>query len=930
MLKILEELAKNKSLGLLQDRIFSQLRFAKIISSENQGKYNQLVQKAEQYLLDYYEKEGTFTLSIVLEIEEMLSEIAKEAKDYKVLCVAHAHIDMNWMWAWDETVAITLDTFRTMLDIMTQYPDYKFSQSQASVYKIVEEYDPDMLLEIKKRVQEKRWEVTASTWVETDKNMPNGESMVRHILYTKKYLSKLFDIDPDSLNIDFEPDTFGHNANIPEIMSQGGVKYYYHCRGYAGSESLYRWVSPSGASVIAYKEPNWYNGSVSSEFGLQVPELATKTGSKTVLKVFGVGDHGGGPTRRDIEQIRTYQSWPIFPCFEFGTYHQYFEAIETLRDSLPVVKSELNFIFDGCYSSQSKIKEGNRISEALLKDSEAIMSFSSLLTGIEYPSKTYQDAWEKVLFNQFHDIITGSGVAATREYACAHYQDVCAAATAKKKIAMKKITDKVDTSKLCMAENINTSIAEGGGAGYSQCGRMSGKNRIYHIFNPSSFTREETAEVVVWDYEGDQTKVGFQDALGDNTITQFLEKGDYWGHTFSKYSVWVKVPAMGYATYLLNESATSCEYSVITHDCDQKAQVVDKFILENQWIKAEISTVDGSIRSLSDKENQIELIDQARIAGNFRLMMEAEWKSITEWNGGMSAWVVGRYKNTENLNRNIEMKWVARGALLSKIKCQTSFGNSKLTYYISLRKDSRNLEYEVECDWQEVGDESKGTPNLNFYLPLSYKTSKYRFDNSFGTIDRDEENMDRPGNSFVAGIPSNGPRQLMLMTKTKYGFRCQQNDMAVTLIRSSFSPDPYPETGMHIIPFAIAVMDADCKNQELIERSNDYNHPLSVVSGATHSGDLPLELENLSVVEGNVVISSVKMAEEGKALLIRLYETEGRESSVVLRLCKPLQCAYFTDINERKSNQSEKPDVEGQTISFKALPNAIVNIMVEF
>jgi alpha-mannosidase len=156
---------------------------------------------------------------------------------------------MNWMWRFDETVAATLDTFRTMLNLMEEYPEFKFSQSQASVYKIVEEFDPDMLEEIKKRIKEGRWEVTASTWVESDKNMPNGESLVRHILYTKRYLSELLGVDPGTLNIDFEPDTFGHNLNVPEILARGGVKYYYHCRGYDGHD-IYRWKSPSGSSVI--------------------------------------------------------------------------------------------------------------------------------------------------------------------------------------------------------------------------------------------------------------------------------------------------------------------------------------------------------------------------------------------------------------------------------------------------------------------------------------------------------------------------------------------------------------------------------------------------------------------------------------------------------------------------------------------------------
>jgi alpha-mannosidase len=152
---------------------------------------------------------------------------------------------MNYQWGYQETVSITTETFRTMLDLMKEYPDFTYSQSQASVYEIVEKYDPAQLTEIKQRVKEGRWELAATSWVECDKNMPNGESLCRHISYTKKYLSELFDIDPDTLCLDYEPDTFGHAATVPEILQDGGVDYYYHCRG-CNPRGPYRWQSPSG------------------------------------------------------------------------------------------------------------------------------------------------------------------------------------------------------------------------------------------------------------------------------------------------------------------------------------------------------------------------------------------------------------------------------------------------------------------------------------------------------------------------------------------------------------------------------------------------------------------------------------------------------------------------------------------------------------
>ena len=250
-------------------RILSELEFALHVSEEQQGRYDEVLEQAIDFLLGKVEAQGVLTNQDCQEAEKILAPMAEEAKSYKLILAAHAHIDMNWMWSFNETVAATLATFRSMLNIMDQYPEFKYSQSQGAVYKIVEEYDPDMMEEIKKRIAEGRWEVTATAWVETDKNMPTGESLLRHIQYTKDYMEKVWGVE--RLDVDFSPDTFGHSANVPEIDRFGEVKYYYHCRGNGGKEILYRYKAPSGKEVLAYKEPNWYNGAVT-------PQMATEIG----------------------------------------------------------------------------------------------------------------------------------------------------------------------------------------------------------------------------------------------------------------------------------------------------------------------------------------------------------------------------------------------------------------------------------------------------------------------------------------------------------------------------------------------------------------------------------------------------------------------------------------------------------------------------
>lgn len=231
MLEKIHALSGNQAAQMWWERILAELRFAYTLSKAHENQFDDLLIKTEQTICEAVEKQKTITQDIVYSAEKMLSPLAPLAKSYRVMCAAHAHIDMNWKWGYDETVAVVEDTFRTMLDIMDEYPGYKFSQSQAAVYKIIEEHCPAMLEEIKRRIHEGRWEVTASAWVENDTNMPSGESLARHILYTKRICRICWtSIRTPSTSL-FSRTRSGTTSIWPELLSQSGIQYYYHCRG---------------------------------------------------------------------------------------------------------------------------------------------------------------------------------------------------------------------------------------------------------------------------------------------------------------------------------------------------------------------------------------------------------------------------------------------------------------------------------------------------------------------------------------------------------------------------------------------------------------------------------------------------------------------------------------------------------------------------
>jgi len=938
-MEILEKLTfirKFRSQNSWAERIISELEFAyKLLELEK--KYEQFVEEAVHSLYEKLKSGGYITERIVEETEEILEPMSKLAKSFTIIHVGHAHIDMNWMWGYHETVAATLDTFRTVLDLMEEYPEFTFAQSQASVYKIIEEHDPKMLESIKKRVKEGKWEVTASTWVEADKNMPNTESLVRHILYTKQYLSELFGLDKDDLMIDFEPDTFGHSKFIPTILQAGGVKYYYHCRGY-DKEVAYRWCSPSG-EILVYREPFWYNGSPTSDMALYAVEFFKNYSSKYALKVYGVGDHGGGPTRRDIEKILRMKEYPIYPTVKFGTYREFFERLEEVKNKLPVVEGELNFIFDGCFTSQSRIKMANRLSEAAAEETEKFLVFSNLWSGYEYPKDKIKEAWINTLFNHFHDIIPGSGVTETREYAMGLFQKTMAILLSQKKNSLCEVALNIDTKNLVENENGKLEISEGAGVAFksenykvSQDSRGRGIRRIYHIFNPSLKRRKEIVEIVLWDWEGDLDRLAVKNADGEKVPHQFVEKRlkHYWGHHYIELLIEADVPAFGYSTYMVDEEP--CKEPKIEFSKDPRVQKPREYVLENENLRAVFDLSTAKLTSLFDKENKIEYIDSKRGGAHFRLILEDINSRTNEMLAQANAWVVGRYLDIIDIHRNVKIKRGACGELRNSIVFEFKFGkSSKLNVEVLLDKDDKMLKFKSMVDFREFSDlENDITPQLSFYVPLNFECEKYVFDVPMGVIERQGYDIDVPGLSF--GCARTPDRTLGIFSKTKYGYRVKNNSISLTLIRASHSPDMYPEIGEHKIEFAILADNKYLNNYSLMELSYNYNHEPTVISNNVHPGKLPPATSFADVKSNSSVISSIKFAENRKNhLIIRLYEIEGKTDEVVIefKTLKPLN-AWFVDLNEDNISNKDTIEIEHNQIRFKMDAYELKTVMIEF
>jgi len=886
--------ASDAAKGLLT-RISSELDFANRLRElyPDQGEaWGRLVKKAHAVVKRAVESGRLDSLKAAVdEAEQVLEPIGKVAKTCTIWNVGHGHIDMNWMWSWPETVSVTNDTFSTVIKLMDAYPDFCYSQSQASVYEIARQFNPELFERIKHRVKEGRWEVTASTWVENDKNLCGGETMCRHLLYTRRYMDEHLGLKPADVLIDWSPDTFGHAHSIPSFLVRAGVRRYYHCRTGIGQERppVFWWQAPDGSRVIVYKEMSysWYNGRVEPNLVTPFVNFCKETGLREWLNVYGVGDHGGGPTRQDIERAHEMTEWPIFPKFILSTTNRFYEALEKHGERWPVLDKGLNFEFMGCYTTQTRIKKANRFAEQLLYQAEAAASLAWAQTALAYPRDKMRESWIRTCFSQFHDILTGSGVRETREYNQGQFQETVAAAGAAVTNSLRAIAADVDTKSV--AANGTSGVpgyATGAGAGFqSGLGGVSAYDGAAHevrpfvVFNLNGWARSEVVEAVLWNV--DWKEVAVEDEKGKACAAQILDRGHYWGHTFIKVAFpALKVPSMGYRTYVLSdghaELAKTCLKSVGTG------------VVENEHLKLEMDWLTGGIKSLVEKKSGADLADAANPMGLLEYAVERHH--------GMTAWVIGDIMKRELLTELTELSEKA-GPYLHTFTGKLKVQDSTVTVRTIVRAGDPRVELVLTVNWHERGYPERGVPNLRLVIPVNVKNRRARYEIPYGTIERDLFGGEEVPTQRFMDLTGSAGAGLAVLNDCKYGHSVEKSTVRMTLIRSSYDPDPLPEIGEHTIRVGLLPHGKDWTEADSIRAGVDFGQALVVIGTDVHEGKLPARGSYLTVDPENVVLCALKKAEDGDAVILRLYETAGKDTDVTVALSPALGAKSAVEVD---------------------------------
>lgn len=818
--------------------------------------------------------------------------------DKTIKLIGNAHLDPIWLWRWQEGCAEVLQTFRSALDRLKEYNDFVFTCSSAAYYKWVEEIDPQMFEEIRTMVKKGRWVPVSGWWVQPDCNMPSGESYARQALYSQLYYYEKFGI---TCKTGYNVDSFGHNAMLPQLLRQGGMDFYVFQRPGKHEndeipENLFWWDSADGSRVLTYHIPDGYGSSGAESLNRRINDIndrAEKAGHGLML-FYGVGNHGGGPTRGDIEYLRENLEREGYNELEFSSPDGYFEDILNEFLDLPSWNDELQHHASGCYSATSLIKALNRKAENVLAAAEKWDTLSSIVAESKPSTKEFEKAWQKVCFNQFHDIMCGCSIMEAYEDVKESEGYAMNIANESYNNAVLRISRKIDT----WIEGVSDPVFEE--RHYS--GADSGFPRPVVVFNPHSYEVELPVRTyhpskAVTDCDGNE--VLFQNVRSSRSNDNHLDT-----------LFMAKVPPFGYATYWLEMDGDA--------KAEKELSGEQNFFMENEFMAVELDSETGYIKSLVDKKSGVEY------AGDKFLAIPTV---INDENTDTWAHMVFKFHEVKGLMELVNIERVENGALRSVIRTKHKFGDSYLTQEFILAKGQKTLRVDCKAMWQE-----KFTM-LKFAFPVGGEKEISTYEIPCGFIKRPCNGEEEPALNWAdLTVNKNGKRAgLSVMSDSKYSYDCPGAELRLTALRNVIFADHYSDRpaadfnftdeGLNRFSYGIFLHEGEAESSDIVKEAHLFNNNIVAVPESYHKGELEQKDCFLYTNLDNVVITALKRCEDGSGdLIVRLYETKGIDSSRGYIMSKLFDNGFWYDIGkheiktfriDRETNVTEVNFLEG-------------------
>jgi alpha-mannosidase len=805
-------------------------------------------------------------------LPEALAPLSARMAALRVYVVGHSHIDMNWLWTWPDTREVIKRDMRSVLALMDEYPEMTFTHSQPATYEVLQRDAPELFAHVLQRIQEGRWEPATMTWVEGDTNMASGEALSRHLLEAVAYSRRHLGIQP---TVFMAPDTFGHAGTLPQLAHSGGATVYYHHRCNPGFTSpaqylwpAYWWEGQDGTRLLAVSTPT-YNGFITAGGLAEAAIAAHAQGQSASLFFSGVGDHGGGPARQSLDTLRSVQDIPGFLTARCGTIAAYARDVLDSGVALPVHRGESTTIFEGCYTTQAEIKQANRQVENVLCTADTLAA----LAGLPH-ADAQAEAWRKLLFHQFHDILDGSAIHESYRQSVDDYRAATITANATIDRAL---------------ELLQSATAPGQIA----------------VTNPLGFDRRDV--VIVPELQGEGA-AWLRDAGGSLTPGQFTAAGLCFVASLSAF-------ATGFYRLAPDESlplppavaAVPAVSPPAALQSQGRAAAADGpyYLIETAAYRVYLRRDAGILVSLYDKQAARELVGYGmRRFSDYPETARTDLalnvlQILDELPNEMSAWHLDEVQRETSFLRGATTRIVETGPVRLVVEVRHSVRSSTVTQLLAFYRDLPRIDVEATIDWRESGGESTGIADLKIAFTTCLDDCQAWFETPFGAVRRPSGGQEVPALRWVdVGGPAYG---LAILNDGRYGFDVLGNRLRMTLVRGAYYPDAIADQGSHVVRYGIFAHAGDWRDAGVVEQAAGFNQPLLGRVGTASSGQTPITPAmpwRPRLSPGSVVVACLKPAHGPQGQIMRLYESAGRSADVTLSGLPPAAHLLETNVVE--------------------------------
>ena len=793
---------------------------------------------------------------------------AGTALDVDITVTGHAHIDVAWLWTIGQSRHKAGRSFYSALHLMEQFEDYHFTQSQPQFYDYIRQDYPELFEKIKRKVKEKRWEITGGMWVEADCNISGPESLARQFLLGRRFFREHFGSDVES-PILWLPDVFGYSANLPQLMKLAGMKYFFTTKmswnqyNRIPYDSFF-WQGLDGTKILTHfvttkqnkeNEYTTYSSDVTAEQVISTwTNFQQKELHQQLLITYGHGDGGGGPTREMLENICEMKNFPALPKVHQGSALEFFEKLESdSAEHLPTWNNELYLEFHrGTYTTQSHNKRKNRKSEFLMHDTEFLATTATLLDSTyKYPTSTISKAWELVCLNQFHDIITGSSIGEVYADSMKDYEDI-------NEMAIKIKNDAIAT----IAAHTNSDVL---------------------IINPSGFDYSDP--ILLLDQLLDNQSLVLAD--GTSALVQPIKDGTL-------------IDAGTVKPFSITSLMKTCN----KNSNDNNNLIVKPNLLENSCVQVKLNNA-GDIISIYDKIHDRQVLPQDAVTNQFQAF---EDRPLHGYCG--DAWDIDIFFDDKMWLSNpaSSIKVTETGPLRATIEIHRQILDSQYIQRISLVKNSPRIDFHTEIDWKQKHILLK----CAFPAEIISPTASYEI--PWGHVERPtHNNTSWDWAKFEVCAQkwvdlSEGNYGISLLNDSKYGHDIKNNVARISLLRSTTGPDPDADQGFHQFKYSLLPHSGKLDKITIASAYRLNDTAFAITCGQSTSDILKNEelLKCLITSDSsNIVIETIKKAEDNCGIIVRCYESLRNRNLVTFTSGFKIKEVWRTNLLEENETRVE-------------------------